>query len=109
VENGVMISTGAKSYLVLLWQPPVLSGGPVSRDISGVSRRMGEGNENLVYLSPWDFKRSLTYRLLRLHLITEGRFAVDFIALKNPSLLLGSNPRPLDAIIILSVHLCVSY
>jgi hypothetical protein len=23
------------------------SGGPVSRDISGVSRRMGKGNENL--------------------------------------------------------------
>jgi hypothetical protein len=25
-----------------LWQPPVVSGGPVSRDISGGSRRMGE-------------------------------------------------------------------
>jgi hypothetical protein len=33
-----------------LWQPPVLSGGPVNRDISGASRRVGEGNENLVEL-----------------------------------------------------------
>jgi hypothetical protein len=40
----------------VLWQPPVLSGGPVSRDISGASRRMGERNEILVYLSLWDFK-----------------------------------------------------
>jgi hypothetical protein len=31
-----------------LWQPPVLPGGLVSRDISGGSRRMGKGNENLV-------------------------------------------------------------
>jgi hypothetical protein len=31
-----------------LWQPPVLCGGHVSRDISGASRKMGEGNENLV-------------------------------------------------------------
>jgi hypothetical protein len=29
------------------WQPPILSGGPASRDISGESRRMGKGNENL--------------------------------------------------------------
>jgi hypothetical protein len=43
-----------------LWQPPVLSGGPVSGDMSGASRIMGEGNENLVHPSPWDFKRSLT-------------------------------------------------
>jgi hypothetical protein len=42
-----------------LWQPPVLSGGPVSRDISGESRRMGERNENLFYPSPWDLKRTL--------------------------------------------------
>jgi hypothetical protein len=43
-----------------LWQLSVLSGGPVSRDIYGKSRRLGEGNENLVYRSPWDLKRSLT-------------------------------------------------
>jgi hypothetical protein len=36
----------------VLWQPPVLSGGPVSRDMSGTSRRMGKENKNLVYLSP---------------------------------------------------------
>jgi hypothetical protein len=34
-----------------LWQPLVLSSSPVSRDISGTSRRMGKGNENLVYPS----------------------------------------------------------
>jgi hypothetical protein len=39
-----ILSTGA------LWQPLVLSGGPVSRDnISGASRRMGEVDENLVF------------------------------------------------------------
>jgi hypothetical protein len=49
-----------------IWQPPVLSGDPVSRDISGVSRRMGEGNENLVYPTPWDFKISVTcHKILR--------------------------------------------
>jgi hypothetical protein len=46
----------------VLWQPPVPSGGPVSRDISGVSRKMGKENENLVYPSPCDMKRSLTCR-----------------------------------------------
>jgi hypothetical protein len=45
-----------------LWQPPVLSGGPVGRDIFGASRSIGDGNENLVYLSSRDFKRSLTCR-----------------------------------------------
>jgi hypothetical protein len=38
-----------------LWQPPVLSGGPVSRDISGAST-MDKGNENLAYLSLWDLR-----------------------------------------------------
>jgi hypothetical protein len=42
----------------MLWQPPVLSGHPVSRDISGVSRRMDEGNENLVYPALRDLKIS---------------------------------------------------
>jgi hypothetical protein len=56
----------------VLWQPPVLSGGPVSRDISVASRRMGEGNKNLVYPSPWDFKRSLTCRKILRHPGTSG-------------------------------------
>jgi hypothetical protein len=86
-----------------LGQPPVLSGDPVCRDISGVSRRMDEGNENLVYLFPWDFKRSLTcHKILRhgtygftSHL-KEGVLQI-FITLKNPS---GpsSNPRPLGPV-----------
>jgi hypothetical protein len=58
-----------------LWQPPVLSGSPVSRDISGSHQyclvschprhlwsecEVGERNENLVYPSPWDIKKSFT-------------------------------------------------
>jgi hypothetical protein len=50
-----------------LWQPPVLSGGPVSRDISGASGRMGEVNENLVYPCLWDFKRFLICRKILRH------------------------------------------
>jgi hypothetical protein len=87
-----------------LWQPPVLSGGPFSRGISGASRRMGEGNENLVCPSPWDFKRSLTYRkILRrgtsgfTYQTKEGVLRI-FIGLKNPSPWLGSNPRPLGPV-----------
>jgi hypothetical protein len=83
-----------------LWQPPVLSGDPVSRDISGASRKMGEGNEKLVYPSPWDFKRSSTYRKVLRHGHSgftshpkEGVLRI-FIALKNPSPWPGSNPRP---------------
>jgi hypothetical protein len=54
----MMVSTGLTPNLSTraLWQPPVLSGGPVSRDISEASRRVGEGNENFVYPSPWDFQ-----------------------------------------------------
>jgi hypothetical protein len=48
-----------------LWQPPVLAGGPVSKDISGASTKMGEGNKNLICSSLWDFKRSLTAYILR--------------------------------------------
>jgi hypothetical protein len=56
----------SQSSIRALWQPPVLSVGPISRDISGASRRMGEGNENVVYSSPWDFKRCLTcHKILR--------------------------------------------
>jgi hypothetical protein len=63
--------------------------------------RMDEGNENLVYLSPWDFKRSLTCRNILRHGISgftshpkRGVMRI-FIALKNPSPWPGSNPRPL--------------
>jgi hypothetical protein len=82
------------------WQLPVLFGGPVCRDISGASRRMGEGNENLMYPSPWDFKRSLTY----LKILRQGSAGFTFhpkegvlrifIALKYPSPFPGTNPRP---------------
>jgi hypothetical protein len=45
-----------------LWQLPVLSGVPAIRDISGASGKVGKGNENLLYSSLWDFKRSSTCR-----------------------------------------------
>jgi hypothetical protein len=87
-----------------LWQPPVLSGGPVSRDISVASRRMGEGNDNLVYPSPWDFKVSFTCRKILRHGISgftchpkEGVLRI-FIAVKSPSPWPGSNPRPLGPV-----------
>jgi hypothetical protein len=62
-----------------LWQPPVLSGGPVNRDTSGASRRIGEGNENLFcsrkILRHWTsgFTSHPKEGVLRI-----------FIALKNP-------------------------
>jgi hypothetical protein len=84
-----------------LWQPLVLSGYPVSRDISAASMIMGEGNDNLVYPSQWDFKRSLTCRKILRHGTSgfishpkEGVLRI-FIALKNPLTWLGPNPRPL--------------
>jgi hypothetical protein len=89
-----------------LWQPPVLSGGPVSRHISGASRRMDEGNENLVYSSPWDFKRPLTCRKILRH-GTSGFTSHPkedvlriFIALNQtrPSPWPGLNPRPLGPV-----------
>jgi hypothetical protein len=86
-------------------QPPVLSGDPVSRDMSRASRRMGEGNENLIYSSPWGFKRSLTRRkILRYGTLgftshsKEGVFWI-FIALTNPSHWPRSNSRPLGAVV----------
>jgi hypothetical protein len=73
-----------------LWQSPVLSSDPAIRDISGASRRMGEGNGNLVYPSPWDFKSSFTCRKILRHGTSgftshpkEGMVRI-FIALKNP-------------------------
>jgi hypothetical protein len=72
-----------------VWQPPVLSSGPAIWDISGESGRVGEGNENLVYPSPWDFKRSLTWCKILRHGTSsfashqkEGVLRT-FIALKN--------------------------
>jgi hypothetical protein len=88
----------------VLWQPPVLSGSPVSRDISGASRRMDEGNENLVYLPLWDFNRYLTWRKILRHGTSvftshpkEGVLHI-FIALKNPSPWPGSNLWPLGPV-----------
>jgi hypothetical protein len=85
----------------VLWQPPVLSGGHISRVISGASRRIGEGNENFIYPFPSDFKRSLTCRKILRH----GTFGFTshpeedvlriFAALKSPLPWPGSNPRPL--------------
>jgi hypothetical protein len=87
-----------------LWQPPVLAGGPAIRDISGTSRIMGEGNGNLVYPSPWDFKRSLTCRKILRHGTSgftshpkEGVLWI-IIALKNPSPWPGFNPQPLGLV-----------
>jgi hypothetical protein len=48
---------------------------------------MGRGNENLVYLSLWDFKRSGFTSHLKEDVLQ------IFITLKNPWP--GSNPRPL--------------
>jgi hypothetical protein len=87
------------------WQPPVLSGGPASRDISGASRRMDEANKNLVYPSPRDFKRSLTCRKMLWHVTSgftshpkEGVLRI-FIALQNPSPWPDSNPGPLSPLV----------
>jgi hypothetical protein len=86
------------------WQPWVLSGGPVTRDITGASRRMGEENVNLVYPSPWDCKRSLTCCKILRHWTSgftshpkEG-VLLTFIALKYSSLWPGSNLRPLGPV-----------
>jgi hypothetical protein len=87
-----------------LSQPPVLSGSPVNGDISGVSTRIDEGNENLVYLSAWDFKRSLTCCKILQNGTSgftshpkEGVLRI-FIALKNPSPWPGSSLRPLGPV-----------
>jgi hypothetical protein len=87
----------------VLWQPPVLCGGPVSRDISGASRRMDEGNGNLVYPSPRDFKGSLTCRKILRHGTSgftshpkEG--VLRIFVLKNQSPWPGSNSRPVGPV-----------
>jgi hypothetical protein len=87
-----------------LWLPPVLSGGPAIRDISRASGTVGEGNENLVCPSPWDFKRSLRCRkILRhgtfwLYFPSEGMCVADFITLKNSSTWPSSNPQTLGPV-----------
>jgi hypothetical protein len=54
------------SFTRALWQPLVLSYSPVSRDISGASKGMVEGNANFVCPSSLAFKRSLTcHKFLR--------------------------------------------
>jgi hypothetical protein len=69
VDHGVRYRLGLtpNSSIRALWQPLVLSGGPLGRGISGASVRVGEGNENLVYPSPCDLKRSLTCRKILRH------------------------------------------
>jgi hypothetical protein len=88
-----------------LWQPPVLSGGPVIRDIYGASGRVGNGNENLVYSSLRDLKRYFTRRNILRHGISgftsypkESVLRI-VIALKTPSPWPGSNPRPLGPVV----------
>jgi hypothetical protein len=87
-----------------LWQPQVVSGGPVSWDISGASRRVEEGNENVVYQSPKDFKKSSTCRKILWHWTSgftshpkDGVLRI-FIALKNPTPWPGSNLWPLGQV-----------
>jgi hypothetical protein len=65
---------------------------------------MGEGNENLVHPSPWDFRSSLKCRKILRH----GNFGFtshpkegvlrNCIAIKNPSPCPGSNPKPLGPV-----------
>jgi hypothetical protein len=65
---------------------------------------MGEGNDNLVCPSPWDFKSSLhavkSYDMgpsgFTFH--PRGRLLRIFITLKNPSPWPGSNPQPLGPV-----------
>jgi hypothetical protein len=66
---------------------------------------MGEGNQNLVYSSPWDFKRFfLTCRKILRHRTSgfTSHLKEDvlriFIALKNLSPWPGSNPQHLSPV-----------
>jgi hypothetical protein len=136
VGHGMMISTEANSWLVYqsalaatsivwwscqqrhLWQPPVLSGSPVSRDLSGshqyclavlsaetsLKHMEWAKDENLIYLSPWDFNRTLTCGKI-LWNGTSGFTSYPkesvlrmFITLKNPLPWPGSNPQPLGPV-----------
>jgi hypothetical protein len=68
---------------------------------------MGEGNENSVSSSPWNFNSSFTCRKIlrhgtfRLYFPSERKVCCEFFfALKNPSPWPGSNPRPLGPVAI---------
>jgi hypothetical protein len=68
------------------------------------SETVGEGNENLVYPSPRDFKITFTYRKILQHGASgftphpkKGVLRI-FISLKNPSPWLDSNPQPLSPV-----------
>jgi hypothetical protein len=78
-----------------LWQPPVLSGGPVSSDISGASRRMGEGNENLVYPS----RKILQHGTSGFSSHPKGGVLRIFSTIKNPSSWLCSNSQTLGLVV----------
>jgi hypothetical protein len=76
----------------------------LSADISGASRRMGKENENLVYASPWDFKKSLTCCKILQHGTSsftshpkKGVLCI-FITLKIPPPWPAKNPRPLGSV-----------
>jgi hypothetical protein len=99
----MMVSTGANSLLV--YQSALKATNTVWLSCQHkhlrASKRMGEGNENLVYPSPWDFKRSLTCRKILRHGTCgftshpKERVLRIFIALKYLSPWPGSNPRTL--------------
>jgi hypothetical protein len=65
---------------------------------------MDEGNENLVYPSPWDFKSSFTCHKILQHgtcgFTSHPKEGVlrNFIALENTSPWPGSNPQPLGPV-----------
>jgi hypothetical protein len=66
--------------------------------------KVGEGNENLVYASPWDFKRSFTCRKILQHgtsdftsHLKEGVLQI-FNTLKNPSPWPGSKSQSLGPV-----------
>jgi hypothetical protein len=66
---------------------------------------MGEGNENIVYPSPWDFKEFFLHVVKSYDMgpfgfipIREEGVLQIFIALKNPSPWPGSNTQPLSPV-----------
>jgi hypothetical protein len=65
---------------------------------------VGEGNENLLYPSPWNFK-SYLYAVKYCDMVHPALFSIQkegvlriFIALKNPTLWPGSNPQTLGPV-----------
>jgi hypothetical protein len=63
---------------------------------------MGEGNENLVYRSPWDFKSSVKSYVMGfpalLPIRKKGVLRI-FIALRNQSPWPGLNPQPMGPVV----------